>query len=467
MTRRIVLIMFALFLAEMTSAFEATMVFAALPKLIGIFGDASSAGWLVTIHMLVAAGTAIVAARMGDLRGRKRVMIVLLAIAGIGSVVSALSTSYAMLLLGRGLQGAIGAMLPLGIGVVRANLPPARVPLGVGIILTSQGAGSAAGLVLGGAIIDNLDWHWLFGASAILLFVSLCAVWAFVPNQPGVDSGAKVDWLDGIIPVPCITALVLALTLSRPLGWTDWRVLGLIAAGLVGVAWWARRSLASANPFVDLRLLTNRNVAIGNMISALLSLGTLQLLLIFSTLMQAPRWTMAGLGLSATVAGLAKLPSNILSFTAGPLAGVLAQARGHRATLVLGALFIIAGWSAALTMPESVVEVVLMLCLISFGTTFLMTGVPNLLVASVPDARTGETIALLSVLRGMVMAIGSQIIAMWLASEMVGQTGGTARFPAASAYQWAIGWIVGLSLLVLLLALAVRPAEVERTEAAA
>ncbi len=136
----------ALFLTEMAVNFESSMIYAALPKLIRAFGDPVQAGWLVTAHMLISAATAPVAGRLGDIHGRKRIIMVLLGIALGGSLLSAVSTSFTLVLAGRALQGLSSAVIPLSIGVLRESLPSRRVPFGVGLLTAAQSAGAALGL---------------------------------------------------------------------------------------------------------------------------------------------------------------------------------------------------------------------------------------------------------------------------------------------------------------------------------
>ncbi len=337
-------IIVALFVAEMTVTFEGAMIYAALPTLIREFGDPLKAGMLLTAHLLIAAATAPVAGRFGDIRGRKKVIIGLLIVALIGSLLSALTTSFALILLGRALQGLSAAVLPLSIGVLRQSLPEDRVPVGVGLMTTSQGMGAALGLVLGGVIVDNLNWQWLFGASAILLAISVLLVLRWVPARPGTPTSQPIDWVEGLLPVPGIAAILFAINASKEAGWLSVQVLGLLGLGLLIMLFWGRRSLASSEPFIDLRLFTIRNFAVANGLSVLLGMGTMQIIYVFSSYMQSPAWTMVGLGLSATIAGLAKLPSNFLSFFAGPLSGVMTQRLGDRITVMIGASMAAVGW---------------------------------------------------------------------------------------------------------------------------
>ena len=440
-------IIFALFLAEMTVTFESAMVYAALPTLIRVFGDPMKAGWLVTSHLLIAAATAPVAGRLGDIKGRKRWIMLLLAVALAGSILSAVTSVFLLVLVGRAMQGLSSAVLPLSVGVVREALPEDKVPLGIGILTTAQGAGAALGLVLGGALIDNFPWHSLFIASAVLLALSMLACHFLVPARPGTPTHEPIDWLEGLLPVPAIAALLLSTSLGKQMGWLSPQVLGLVAFGLLLMLWWGRRSLRSREPFIDLRLFKGRNFAVANAISVLLGMGTMQTLYVFSAYMQSPKWTMVGLGLTATVAGLAKLPSNFLSFFAGPFSGWLTQRVGDRLTVLGGALLAALGWTIGLgVLPDRPIEIVLLLCVISFGTTMLQAAIPNVVVASVPESRTSEAMGSMSVVRGIASAIGAQVIALLLASDTMAAPGGGALFPTAEAYRLAMAVVAGLTL---------------------
>ncbi len=115
---------------EIISAFETSMMFAAIPTLITEFdSDASTVGWAVTAFLLVSAASAAVCGRLGDMYGRERILMVLLAVAALGSIVSAVGDSLTSIIIGRAIQGVAGAILPLCIGLAREHLPPPASPL--------------------------------------------------------------------------------------------------------------------------------------------------------------------------------------------------------------------------------------------------------------------------------------------------------------------------------------------------
>ncbi len=435
----------AIFLVEISATFETSMLFAALPTLIRDFGDPITASWLVTMHSLIGTVACLVAGRLGDMFGRRRVMLILLVVAALGSIVSALTANFGIVLLGRALQGFATAAIPLSIGILRETQPPARLPVAVGLMTTAQGMGVAVGLVLGGAIIDRFNWHWLFVVSAALLLISFVAVRAIVPANPGTPPRDKIDWVEGLLPAPGIGAMLLGLSLSKTYGWLDPRCYGFIAAGLVLMVVWARRSLRAREPFINLRLLASRNIAVANIASVLLALGSGQVVFVFSTYMQAPAWTAAGLGFSATLAGFAKLPSNVLSFFAGPLAGWLSQKHSTRLPLLGGGILAATGWIAGMTLPSTLAAMIALLCVISFGTSVLNATLPIIAVEAAPEDRTSEAIGAMTVVRGMFSTIGTQMIALTLATAMVVGPDGSS-FPSPASYRLTLAVIAALTL---------------------
>lgn len=452
----------AVFLAEVSATFETSMLYAALPTLIRTFGDPITAGWLVTIHMLIGTVACVVAGRLGDIYGRRRVMLIMLAIAALGSIISALTPNFGVVLLGRALQGLATAVIPLSIGILRESLPEERMPVGVGLMTTAQGMGVAIGLVVGGTIIDRFNWHWLFVSSGVLLVASLLVVRLIVPARPGIPPKEKIDWIEGLLPAPGIAAVLLGLSLSKTYGWLDPRCYGLVIAGGLLIAFWARLSLKAKEPFINLRLLGSRNIAVTNASAVLLGLGSTQIVFVFSTYMQAPAWTMAGLGYTATVAGLAKLPSNFLSFFAGPLAGWLTLKRSVSSPIFAGGLMAAIGWVAGMSLPSTLAGVIALLCVISFGTSLLNAALPIAIVEAAPADRTSEAIGAMSVIRGMCAAVGTQMIAVILASDTVKAPGSGAAFPSPAAYHLTMACIAALALaagLAGLLISARRPVE--------
>jgi MFS family permease len=382
-------------------------------------------------------------------------LVITLALCTIGSLMSAFSAgSPALLLAGRILQGLTGAVLPLSIGVVRENMPPRLMPMGVGLMMSGASLGTASGLVLGGLIVDNYAWRGIFVASAVFCFVTLIGILALVPRSPTNPGTGKTDWLAGILFAPGIIMLLYYCGSIAKRGLFDRTGLMILGGGIVLVAIWVWRSLKAEEPLIDIRLLGNRNVFVASAVSALVALSSLQIVLIFQGLLQNPRWTGAGLGVSATKAGLAKLPSNIFSTFAGPLAGWITGRGGGRVAMLAGGALASFGWILAWLMHDSFAQTVVILCVISFGTTILFTVGPTIVASTVPQERTSEVAGMLSVIRGIFSGIGAMIVTSLLAIDQIKDPASKALYPTAHAFQTMLLVVIGFSIVATLMALA-------------
>lgn len=443
----------ALWMAEITGSFETSMVLAASRSLLADFRDPILIGWLISGYLIVGAAVAAVAGRLGDILGRRQVLLILLAVGAVGSLISAFATNYAILLAGRLIQGLTGAILPLCIGLVREHLPAEKVSLGIGLMISGASAGTAMGLVLGGWIVDNSSWHGVFFASALFCTASFVLIWLLLPASPRLKV-SRIDWLSGVLFAPGILALLFYISNSSKTGWLDPFNLLFLGFAIALLGWWLRRSLTSDQPLIDVRLFKDRNISIANIITGLTAMSTLQITLVFSLMLQAPRWTLVGLGASATVAGLAKLPSNIFSLFAGPLSGWITWRGGGRLAMIAGGLLTITGWVLALFFHATILQVIIALCIISFGTTMFFAVGPTILAYAAPPERTSETTGMMTVVRQAFLGIGAQIVAVILATDQVTSSGTGESYPTPAAFDFAILYIIALCTLATLVAFA-------------
>jgi MFS family permease len=447
-SRRGFALLAALVLAEVVSATEATMIYGAMRVLTREFGDPIAVGWSITAFLLVAAGSAAVGSRLGDQYGRRRLLVICLALAGLGSVMSALSSGAAGVIAGRAVQGMAGAILPLCFGLVRQHLPADRVPFGVGVVAAAAFVSGGLGFVAGGLIVDHLHWSWIFIVGAATAAVAIPAVLACVPRDEA-RSGVRepVDLLGVLLLLPAITAVLLAPTQAKSWGWGDVRVWALLAGGLVLLAMWVRHELRVAAPLIDVRLLGRRQLALANLAVVLLALGPMQSGLTMSSLLQQPVWTGAGLGLSATVAGLVQAPPMVLAVLIGPACGALALRKGARVPALLACTLLLAGWAGLLLSHTGLTWVAAMALVKGIGLAAVFAAAPMLIVEASPAERTSETTGVSSVLRHMANAIGSQLVALMLASSTVSDAAlGPARYPAPEAMTLTLSVICLLAL---------------------
>ena len=199
----------------------------------------SATGWVLTANLLAAAVLTPVLGRLGDVHGRRPVLLAVLVVVTAGSLLAALTTSLPMLLLARVLQGASYALFPLSMGVLRDELPGERLTGAMAIVSAALGAGGGFGLVLTGLLArDGGDYHRVFWAAAAVSLLALLLAARVVPARTPPASGG-VDWLGAAVLGAGLVLLLLPLSRGAAWGWRSPATVGcLLAAATVLALWW-------------------------------------------------------------------------------------------------------------------------------------------------------------------------------------------------------------------------------------
>ncbi len=424
-----------LMVAEVVGSLELTMIYAAMRSLIADFGSASAAGWLVTSFMLSSAAGAALFGRLGDLLGRRRVLLTVLAISTLGSIISAMTRDLGWLIAGRAMQGAAGAIVPLCFGIVREHAPPDRVSFGISLLAVAASVASATGLVIGGIIIDLADWSMIFKVTAAMGALAVVCIALFVAPDKAWNPGAvRDDLAGGLLFVPAAVSLLLAIDNIGKLGIAHHMTLVYIAVAALSLAAWVWRELSVANPLLQVRLLAMPQIGWSNLCYVALALGAFQGGQIMALFGQQSPDTGAGLGLSATVAGFLLLPANIITAACYPLVARLVDRFGARDVTTLGFLLIIAGFGSLVLEHTQVLPVMALLVIQSVGLGVVYVTVQIVIVKAAPLDRVSEATGMMAVIRSTAMAIGAQTVATMLSAGGHHGAGAAARFPSESDY---------------------------------
>ena len=172
-------------LAGTTVSLQQTLVVALLPSFAELFAiSADDASWLITATLLTSAVATPVVARLADMYGKRLMMIVCILLMAAGSLVAALSAgSFAVLIVGRALQGFSAALIPVGISIMRDELPKERVSSAIALMSATLGIGGALGLPLGGLLFGRFGWSSVFWLSVVVGLAILVAVIVVVPES--------------------------------------------------------------------------------------------------------------------------------------------------------------------------------------------------------------------------------------------------------------------------------------------
>jgi MFS family permease len=240
-------------------------------------------------------------------------LIGVLAILAAGCAIDALSNSLLLLVAGRAVQGAAGAVFPLAFGILRDTLGPHRVSTAVGLLsaMLGIGIGGGAGIVLAGPIVAHLSWHWIFWLPLIVTGVALAGTVALVPEPPRRDAGG-LSLPAALLLAGWLVCLLLAVSDGAGWGWTSALTLALIAAAAVIAVAWIAVEVRSRQPLVDLRLLLQRPVWAADLSALAFGFGMFGSFLLVPQLLEAPTGTGYGFSQSVSAAGLFLLPGSVM-----------------------------------------------------------------------------------------------------------------------------------------------------------
>ncbi|WP_243740889.1 MFS transporter [Streptomyces sp. 8K308] len=314
-----------------------------LPRLLD--ASASDAAWAVTATLLAAAVATPVVGRLGDMYGKRRMLLtslVLLVVGSlVGSVVCALSDSLAPTIAGRVLQGLAAAVVPLGISIMRDQLPGDRLAGATALMSVSLDVGGALGLPAAAFIADNFDWHVLFWTSAALGPVALALVPLIVPASRA-RSGGRFDLVGSLGLSAALVSLLLAVSKGADRGWTSSTTLGLDAAAVVLLLLWGWFELRTERRLVDLRATARRQVLFTDLASIALRLLDVRDVAGAAAAPPAARGDRVRARPVDAAVGLVMAPQGLVMMAMAPLSAAISKSRGPKATLMLGALIVAA-----------------------------------------------------------------------------------------------------------------------------
>jgi MFS family permease len=210
--------------------------------------------------------------RIGDMVGKERMFVVALAALALGSFLAAIATSIGVMIAARVIQGVGGGVLPLAFGIIRDEFPGEKVGGAIGTTAALAAVGGGAGIVLGGPIIDALDYHWLFWIPMIMVIGAGVAARFVIPESP-VRTPGRINWTAAVLLSGWLVALLVAVSEGPVWGWTSARVLGLGAVAIVLGVLWVRVELRSRQPLIDMRMMRLRAVWTTNLVAFLFGVG--------------------------------------------------------------------------------------------------------------------------------------------------------------------------------------------------
>jgi EmrB/QacA subfamily drug resistance transporter len=403
------LIVAVLAIAGTTFALLQAIVVPALPNIGRALGATSSgAAWILTANLLSTAVLTPILGRAGDILGKDRVLgAVMVALAG-GTLICALAPSLPIMLLGRAVQGAGGAIYPLAFGIVRDQFPRERTAVAIGLVSSFVGIGAGLGLIVPGFILPHLSYHWLFWLPLAVIAATTPLTIVCVPRSPARNS-ASINWSSAALMATGLGGLLVAVSESGSWGWGSPMTVGVFAAAAAVVAAWVLNELRSREPLVDIRMTAERAVWTTNLAAFLLGVGMYASIAVIPELVELPRSSGVGFGGSAIAAGLFMLPTAAVQLAVGPCTGRIERRLGSRAQLQAGMACMLVAYVALFDAHATTLELLGPTIILGLGLGLGLSSLANLIVVAVRQDQTGVATGVNTVMRTLGGAFGAQL----------------------------------------------------------
>jgi EmrB/QacA subfamily drug resistance transporter len=436
-------------LAAISYALLQSLVAPALPDLQhALHASVDSVSWVLTAYLLSASIATPLIGRLGDMYGKQRLLVAVLVVLCVGTVVSALATSLAVMLAGRVAQGAAGGIFPLAFGIIRDEFPRERVAGGVGVMAALAGAGGGLGVVLAGPIVDHLSFHYLFWFPLVPLVLATLTIQLFVPESP-VRVPGRVNWAGAGLMSAGLAMVLVAVSQTPTWHWLSARTLVALGVGAVLLVAWVRSEMRSDHPLVDMRMMRIRGVWTTNAVAFLLGFGMYASFILLPELVETPARVGYGFGSSVTGAGLFLVPTTLAMLVAGAQTGRLEKRFGSKPPLLAGAAITAASYVFLAFARSEPWEIYVAALLLGTGIGLAFAAMVNLIIENVGPAETGIATGMNAVTRTVGGAFGGAAVASILtptvAAGYPSAHGFTVAF-ASCAIALALGVAVGLAI---------------------
>jgi EmrB/QacA subfamily drug resistance transporter len=442
---------------------DATIVNVALPSIQGDLGfSQSSLAWVVNAYLIAFGGLLLLAGRLGDLIGRRRIFLSGLTLFTLASLACGLAQSQEVLVVARFVQGVGGAMTSAVIlGMIVTMFPePREQAKAIGVYSFVASAGGSIGLLAGGALTEAINWHWIFFVNLpIAAATGLFAIRLLAADRGiGLDRGADV--LGAVLIVAALMLGVYTIVEASNYGWGSAHTLGFGAPALALLVAFVIREGRAATPLMPLRIFRSANLSGANVIQALMVAGMFGMFFLGALYLQRV------LGYDAIEVGLAFLPLTLIIGTLSlGFSARLNMRFGPRATLIPGLSLIAAGLALFSRVPvnaDYLVDVLPVMILLGTGAGLSFPSLMTLAMSGATPEDSGLASGLVNTTLQVGGALGLAVLATLATTrtENLVADGGSTAASLTSGYHLA--FIVGAALVAGAIAVAVtvlRPVE--------
>jgi MFS family permease len=411
---------------------EGSIIIPALPNLSAYYDTSLIAvGWLATAFLLASIVAVPVVGRLGDLFGKRRLLLASLGAFAAGSLICALAHSIEFAIAGRVVQGLGAATAPLTVALVRDTVPSHQLPRVIGAVMGSASVGGGIGFLLGGILTDIFSPAAIFWFLFVLALALMAAVGGLVKESP-VRANVRPDPVGAVLLGAGLVALLLAISKGPSWHWTSAAVIGLLAGAASLLALFALVERHVRQPHVDLRLVVVRPFASVNLCAFTFGFAFFVAAYVVPQIAGSPEESGYGLGLTGTQIGLLLGPAAIAGLVASWLTGRTVERLGPRTLVAAGGVCGIAGNVALALAHGTVAELAIGGAVVGLGWGLIIPSLYTVVLRRAsPDSST-VAVAIPAIFRNTAASIG-----VTAAFAIITAAGSAGDFSSESGYTWA------------------------------
>ncbi len=454
--RRAWLALYVLCAGMLMIVLDATIVNVALPSIQdSLHFSQSNLAWVINAYMIPFGGLLLLAGRVGDLLGQRRVFLVGLAIFTGASLLCAAAPVQEWLVAARFVQGVGGALASAVIlGMIVTMFPhPADQAKAIGVYGFVASAGGSIGLLLGGVLTDAISWHWIFLINLPIGIATGHLALRLVDNPDGIGLSHGADFPGAALITAALMLGVFTILKITEWGWGDTRTLGLGAVSVALLVAFLLRQATIANPLMPLRLFRSRNVAGANALQALLVAGMFGMFFLGALYLQQV------LGYDPLEVGLAFLPTTLVMGTLSlGFSERLIMRFGARTTLIPGVCLIAVAlllFSRAPVQGDYLVHLLPPFLLIGIGVGTAFPAIMTLAMSGATPSDAGLASGLVNTSMQVGGAIGLALLATLSAERTHSLLAAGESQAAALTSGYRLAYLIGAGLAAIAVAIAV------------
>ncbi|MEV5511562.1 MFS transporter [Streptomyces flaveolus] len=409
--------------------------------------------WVVNAYLIAFGSLLLLAGRLGDMIGRKRMFLAGVAVFTAASLLAGVATSPAALIAARFLQGIGSAMASaVGLGIlVTLFTEPGERSRAIAVFSFTGAAGASIGQVLGGVLTDALTWHWIFFINLPIGIAALAIAVRVLPGDRGLGLGAGADVLGAVLVTAGLMLGISTVVKAEEHGWASGRTLGLGALAAVLLAAFLVRQATAKNPLMPLRVFRSRSVSGANLVQVLMVAA------LFSFQILVALYLQKVLGYGAAETGLAMLPAAAVIGAVSLGVSARLNARfGERNVLLAGIALLVGvlGLLARVPVRADYAVDLLPVMLLAAGFGLALPALTTLGMSGASEEDAGLVSGLFNTTQQIGMALGVAVLSTLAASRTENLTahGRTAAEALTGGYRLAFA--VGAGLLITAFAVA-------------